>query len=395
MSKLCMYLPPFAPDYSGVCSALFDLNALIVIHDAAGCTGNYTGFDEPRWYGSQKAIYCSGLREIDAILGNEQKFIDRIAAAAEEIRPDFLAFVGSPVPMVIGTDFEGFARALEDRTGLPAFGFATNGTNYYNDGVTRATLAIIERFCETKEHKGTKESRGTKEFKGTKESGRRHRVNIVGATPLDFSECNIADLKALLTDRGYVLNACFSMALDMEKVKRAAQAEINIAVSQSGFRIAKAMQAKFGMPYVVGLPIGEKNAEQFFERLEAAMEKGECSVYQAMTGSEADTLILGDEVISNSLRNALAAERPEVHADIGAIFGREEGLYAGTMDLADEQAILDAVQSGRYKTVIADPLLCELVENENVRRVNIAHYAISSKCGTQHDRRYIANNFGV
>lgn len=25
MKNLCMYLPPYAPDYSGVCSALFDL----------------------------------------------------------------------------------------------------------------------------------------------------------------------------------------------------------------------------------------------------------------------------------------------------------------------------------------------------------------------------------
>ena len=72
-----MYLPPFAPDYSGVCSTLFELNGIVVIHDAGGCTGNYTGYDEPRWYGSKSAIFCSGLREMDAVLGLDNDFIEK------------------------------------------------------------------------------------------------------------------------------------------------------------------------------------------------------------------------------------------------------------------------------------------------------------------------------
>ena len=45
LKYLRMYLPPFAPDYSGVCSTLFELRGIVVIHDAGGCTGNYTGYD--------------------------------------------------------------------------------------------------------------------------------------------------------------------------------------------------------------------------------------------------------------------------------------------------------------------------------------------------------------
>ena len=85
MSKLCISLPPFAPDYSGAASALFDLGGMIVIHDASGCTGNYTGFDEPRWFGSSSAVFCSGLRHMDAVLGNDDKLIRRIAEAAESL----------------------------------------------------------------------------------------------------------------------------------------------------------------------------------------------------------------------------------------------------------------------------------------------------------------------
>ena len=36
MSKLCIDLPPLAPDYSGAASALFDLGGIVVMHDASG-----------------------------------------------------------------------------------------------------------------------------------------------------------------------------------------------------------------------------------------------------------------------------------------------------------------------------------------------------------------------
>ena len=112
MSKLCISLPPFAPDYSGAASALFELGGMIIIHDASGCTGNYTSFDEPRWFGSSSAVYCSGLRHMDAILGNDEKLIKETADAAGSIKPKFIAVLGSPVPTVIGTDLKGVAKEI-------------------------------------------------------------------------------------------------------------------------------------------------------------------------------------------------------------------------------------------------------------------------------------------
>ena len=46
MRQLSVYLPPLAGDYSGVCSALFDYNCLILIQDAACCTRNYVDYDD-------------------------------------------------------------------------------------------------------------------------------------------------------------------------------------------------------------------------------------------------------------------------------------------------------------------------------------------------------------
>ena len=77
MKDLYRYLSPFAPDISGAVSVLFELGGLIVICDAGGCTGNTCGFDEPRWYTKSSAIYSAGLRDLDAILGRDEKLLDK------------------------------------------------------------------------------------------------------------------------------------------------------------------------------------------------------------------------------------------------------------------------------------------------------------------------------
>ena len=105
MKRLYRYLPPFAGDYSGVGSALYELGGMLCIHDASGCTGNYVGFDEPRSYDSKQLVYCTGLRRDDAILGNDEVYIDKIVRAAKDMKPKFIAILGSPVPLITGFDF--------------------------------------------------------------------------------------------------------------------------------------------------------------------------------------------------------------------------------------------------------------------------------------------------
>ena len=78
MKGLWKYISPFAPDQSGVCSVLYDLGGIIVICDAGGCAGNVCGFDEPRWFGKKSAIFSAGLRDMDAILGRDDKLIEKL-----------------------------------------------------------------------------------------------------------------------------------------------------------------------------------------------------------------------------------------------------------------------------------------------------------------------------
>ena len=143
------FLPPISPDYSGACSCLYELDPLIIIHDAAGCTGNYTGYDEPRWYDCPAPVFCSNLRELDAVLGRDDRLIRGIEDCLDVIRPKVILICGSPVPAVIGTDFEGIAAEVESLTRIPTIGLATNGAHLYNQGYARCLEALVRRFLRT------------------------------------------------------------------------------------------------------------------------------------------------------------------------------------------------------------------------------------------------------
>ena len=102
MRGLRKYLTPFAPDQSGAVSVLYELGGIIVICDAGGCTGNVCGFDEPRWFERKSAVFSAGLRDMDAILGRDDRLVAKLVDAAEKVEAGFAAVIGTPVPAVIG-----------------------------------------------------------------------------------------------------------------------------------------------------------------------------------------------------------------------------------------------------------------------------------------------------
>ncbi|MBR3456549.1 MAG: hypothetical protein IKH16_00070, partial [Selenomonadaceae bacterium] len=115
MKGLRLFLPPFAPDDSGAASVFYSLGGLVIICDAGGCAGNICGFDEPRWDSAKEssAVFSAGLRDMDAILGRDDRLIEKLEAACKALEPSFAAIIGTPVPAVIGTDYLGLKRLAE------------------------------------------------------------------------------------------------------------------------------------------------------------------------------------------------------------------------------------------------------------------------------------------
>lgn len=373
MARLSLWLPPFSPDYSGASAVLFDLKTVTAMHDASGCTGNYTGYDDPRWYGSHSGIFCSGLRQIDAVLGDDEKLIKKMEAAARDIQPDLMALVGSPVPMVIGADLEGIAVELEERTGIPSFGFDTTGTAYYDRGAFRAAKALMDRYTAKQ---------------AAKEAAIERRGNILGALPMDFGKGEeIRDFKRFLAENGYETGLCLAMDYSLSDLKEAASAQVNLAVSRFGFLMAQYMEQRFRIPYLCGFPAGESGEKAWLEALERVRETKHSEILNAVEQKDGtedmSILIVGEQVMSNSLRYALFREMGITRVTVGCLYGPEPALtLPGDLDLSDEKKIRQAMNRPEYQMIIADPFLKVLLpENTEKKFLPFSQYAVSSKLG--------------
>ena len=336
MKQTARIISTCSADVFGVCSALFELGGMTVMHDASGCNSTYTTHDEPRWYDMDSMVYISALSEMEAILGDDEKLIGDIAAAAQELGPKFIAIAGTPIPAVTGFDYDAVAGLIEERTGIPTFGFPTTGMETYASGAAMAFAALAKHFVEPGERTGEKS------------------VNILGLTPLDFS-VNGTDsaISRWLEENGYRVLSRWAMGSSLEEISRAAGAHVNLVVSATGLEAAKVLQDRFGTPYVVGVPYGEGWSRRLLEALEA----GERNPKENLPGG--DILILGEGVTSVSLASALELATGRGVRVLCYTECPDEVLRARDLRCTCEEEIEEAIRQA--KTLIADPLFAPIV----------------------------------
>ena len=252
MKQTARIISTYSADVMGVCSALFELGGMTVMHDASGCNSTYTTHDEPRWYDMDSMVFISGLSEIEAIMGDDEKLIGDICDATSELHPEFIAIAGSPISAMTGFDYEAVAEVIELRTGIPAFGFPTTGMNTYIHGASMALAGIAKRFVEEPENGS-----------GDKDSSAPYKVNILGLTPLDFSIVGMdRSIEHWLEDNGFEVVSKWAMGSSLDEIRRSAEADVDLVVSASGIGAAEVLYERFGIPYIVGVPVGDQPAGQ-------------------------------------------------------------------------------------------------------------------------------------
>ena len=340
MKQTSRIISTYSADTFGVCSALFELGGMIVMHDASGCNSTYTTHDEPRWFDMDSMVYISALTEMEAIMGDDEKLISDIVSAAEELKPKFIAIVGTPIPTMVGFDFQAVANLVEDRTGIPAFGFATTGMNTYVQGVSMALEILARHFVQD-----------------TKKKTEHPSMNILGLTPLDFS-LNGQDRSILqwAKEQGYEVLSSWAMGSSLEEIARAGEASLNLVVSYGGLEAAKTLQQRFGTPYLVGIPMDGK--------VEMSDLPGE------------EIVVVGEGVHSLSLAFALERKLNRGVRVICTTECDENLLRPKDLMLRDEADIENALRSA--KTIIADPLYRPICP-ETVKFVELPHEAFSGR----------------
>ena len=255
MKNLLKLLSPFAPDQSGASAVLYELGGLMVICDAGGCAGNVCGFDEPRWFTKKSAVFSAGLRDMDAILGRDDRLIEKLSKACEQIRPAFTAIIGTPVPAVIATDMRALKRMAEKKTGLPCITAECTGTNYYDSGSEPVWIELFKTFAT--------ESKPVQ----------KGRLGIIGATPLELSIISPEKIVAEYKAKGWENVICYGMGSTLDDVKNAAATEKNIVCSSAAIKAAEYLKEKFGTPYVYAVPYGYSGTVSFLEQVGAAVGK--------------------------------------------------------------------------------------------------------------------------
>ena len=440
MKRTNRILPVYAADISGICSALYELGGMTVMHDASGCNSTYTTHDEPRWYSMDSMVYISALSELEAVMGDDEKLVRDIVDAAVNLGPAFICIGGTPIPMMMGTDFKGIARIVEDKTGIPAFGIAANGMHSYVRGAGEAFRWIVKRFCPAgvkADHLSGKAGllSGKADYlsgkagllsgkagllsekadlpAGTELAGAEQpavgqpaalKVNILGVTPLDFSLTgNTARLKDFPRSHGMETVGCWAMESGLDELRMAGQADVNLVVSAVGLPAASELKQMYGTPYVVGTPVGRRTSGRLAECIRQAAQTGENqSLFEGagnvvpvdaaaslrpdlgLSGLPDDlsgrkVLIIGEQVIAGSLRCSL---QEEFGADQVRVLCPTEGeadlAVEGDIIDWDEDEVIRAI--GESAVVVADPLYRQVCPaGRNILFVDFPHEACSGR----------------
>ena len=363
-------LPTLSPDFSGVCSTLFELGGILAIHDAGGCTGTYTGYDEPRWFDQRSRVFTSNLDDAEAVFGDDSIFLNKLRSADEGLDSKFFALMGSPSPAVLGTDYRALAKLVENRTGKKAMSFPTKGTDFYDRGVSAALLGLAKTFLP--EHRTEVIPRS---------------VNLIGATPLDLThQRNVDVLRKILEDSGFTVRSVWAMGSTLEEISGSVNAACNIALTVSALPVCRYLEGKYAMPWLVGSFSGRRPLQQFLTRLENLLSEvpvQETETQVPSNGEGLRALVIGEQLLANSVRESLELDRGFVAVDVCTMFDGDQHLMrSGDQAHISEAQLEERIRSGRYDLVVGDGFFRELDRPDSgIRYVELPHVAVSSRLG--------------
>ena len=342
MKGLWKYISPFAPDQSGAGAVLYGMGGIIVVCDAGGCAGNICGFDEPRWFSQRSAVFSAGLRDMDAILGRDDRLVDKLAAVAGEIDADFAAIIGTPVPAVIATDYRGLRRLAEKRIQKPIITVETTGTEYYDKGEALAYKELLKTFA--------------------KETGKRkdNSVGIFGATPLDcvFPQ-DRERIKEQLLHKGWDEVHIYGED-GLELLQRACENTLNLVLSPSGLEAAVYACKMFGTPYNCIYPL----------------QGHETKVLNDWKGKR--VLVVHQQVAARQLADELAERGADVMTATW-FSAPHELMKEKDVHLAEEDDFLRLIEENSFQVIFADIFLKRATGKFKGLFVDFPHFAVSGR----------------
>lgn len=448
-----VFTSTYTADVSGVCSALYELGGMTVIHDPSGCNSTYSTHDEPRWFDTDSLMFVSGLDEMTAVLGDDNVLIDDVTHAVRDLKPRFVTLCSGSIPHIIAFDCKGVAHLLEKRTGVPMLPVATTGNRSYVAGVGAALTEWVKRFADSLESPYRVGSSGSpdcsastlegaagpeccavKKLNGAADPGacgnESFSVNLLGVTPLDFSiNGNVDAMRKVFEDAGIPVNCCAAMGESFDSLRHIFRASVNVVVSSCGRRLARYMEQTAGIPYVEGTPIGAYGAARLPElakeaykkkrassagasgtagketaarpdslRMLLAKKKGDSEEIRLWKGnpahdrwdvSDGQILIIGEEVFAQSLAAAINQLTPDCRHGLQAF-----AVWPDVDHGFPEDVLAELIRKSRY--IIGDPLYRAIPHDSKQNTfVDFPHEAYSGRIFRDRIPVFIGKDYDV
>ena len=367
MKGLLKYLSPFAPDQSGAVSALYTYGGIIVICDAGGCTGNICGFDEPRWFESKSAVFSAGLRDMDAILGRDDRLVEKLRLAADQIGGKFAAIIGTPVPAVIATDYRALVRMAEKKCDMPVLAVECTGTRLYDEGAGEAYLNLFKKILGLQAKEAAEES-----VKKVSDIESAPAVGILGLIPMDVGRLTVKDeLESHYRAKGYEKVYCYGMGDGLDAVAHAGEVDKNVVVAPAALPLARFLEKEYGIPYETEYPFPEdadRIAEEF-SCIEQSPDKEK---------SFDKVLIIHQQVAANEIRRKLRQSDPDLQIICGSFFLMDDELKEeGDLHFEREDEFIDYVLQEGFDTVIGDAMFKRALRDFKGKYITFDHGAVS------------------
>ena len=429
-----VFTSTYTADVSGVCSALYELGGMTVIHDPSGCNSTYSTHDEPRWFDTDSLMFVSGLDEMTAVLGDDNVLIDDVTHAVRDLKPRFVTLCSGSIPHIIAFDCKGVAHLLEKRTGIPMLPVATTGNRSYVAGAGAALTEWVKRFADPSENPYRVGSSGSPDCSANTLEGaagpESFSVNLLGVTPLDFSiNGNVDAMRKVFEDAGIPVNCCAAMGESFDSLRHIFRASVNVVVSSCGRRLARYMEQTAGIPYVEGTPIGAYGAARLPElakeaykkkrassagasgtagketaarpdslRMLLAKKKGDSEEIRLWKGnpahdrwdvSDGQILIIGEEVFAQSLAAAINQLTPDCRHGLQAF-----AVWPDVDHGFPEDVLAELIRKSRY--IIGDPLYRAIPHDSKQNTfVDFPHEAYSGRIFRDRIPVFIGKDYDV
>jgi nitrogenase molybdenum-iron protein alpha/beta subunit len=246
----------------------FVSDGITIIHGPAGCTNHNLSLLHSTILGIDHRplprVLSTALSEQQIIFGGEER-LEKVIASAAAKRPGAIFVISTCVVETIGDDVT--AVCARD-WGVPVLAIPSGGFlgGSFQDGFMNALIAL-------------------EPLVGVPED-RCNGVNIIGEKNLEYEATeNYREVKRLLDILGIPVNVRYIRDTTTGDLSHFGSARLNILRDESLVPIGERFRERYGIPFIVGFPVGLEGSIRFIEDIAEA-----CAIDAATAISEEQRL---------------------------------------------------------------------------------------------------------